>query len=383
MAIRIEIFRSIDEARDAWRAFQETGDLYVFQTLEWLENWERRVGQRSGVEPCLVAVYDGGTPLYFFPFGIARKGFVRALVWLGGEFADYGAPIVARDRGNEATDPARAVDFRTVWNEVLAKLPPADVVWLKRIPERIDGRENPMRVLECDPYPSRAWAARLRGTWEETYETHAGAKTRSTDRRKSRRLAEMGEVTWTIADGSDEAALRRVTQAMIEQKEKRYREIRARNVFESEESRGFFLQPVESLLRSGWLNISELSLNGRVITTHWGMVYRDRFYYFMPSFAPGPWTRFSPGRLLLLRLLEWCLDHGVKVFDFTVGDEAYKADWCDEEMRLYQHFAPRTAGGRLFGVLYAAYALVVRSRILLAAARRLRRLSYALRYRVV
>ena len=371
MAIRIEIFSSIEDARSTWVSFQEKGDLYVFQTLEWLENWYHHAGRRIPVELCLVAVYDGSQPLYFFPLGIARKAFLKTLVWLGGEFSDYGAPIVASGRE----------DFPRVWSEVLRRVPPTDVIWLVRIPDRIDGRPNPMCRLNCTPYHSRAHAARLEGTWDRFYETHAGPKTRSTDRRKSRRLAEMGEVTCTITDGRDDDAFRRITQAMIEQKEKRYREIRARNIFRSEENRRFFLKPVESLVQSGWLNLSELSLDGKVITAHWGVVFRDRFYYFMPSFAPGPWTRYSPGRLLLFRLFRWCVEHDVRVLDFTVGDDAYKSDWRDEEMPLYQYFAARTAKGRLFGTLYAVYSSIVRNRRLLDAARRVRRVFYAVRYR--
>jgi CelD/BcsL family acetyltransferase involved in cellulose biosynthesis len=376
MTDRVEIFRSIEDARDTWLSFEERGDLYVFQTVEWLENWHHHVGRKSGVEPCLVAVYDGTEPLYFFPLAVARKGFVNALVWLGGEFSDYGAPIVV----SKALEASGADDFPRVWDEVLRRIPPVDVVWLVRIPERINGRLNPMTLLKCAPYHSRAHAATPAGTWDQFYEAHAGPKTRSTDRRKTRRLEETGAVTCTITDGRDEAAFRRITEAMIEQKEKRYREIRARNIFESEDKRAFFLRPVESLVRTGRLNLSDLSVDGKVITTHWGMVYRGRFYYFMPSFAPGPWTRFSPGRLLLFRLFQWCIDQGVEVLDFTVGDEAYKADWRDEELPLYECFSARTAKGRIFGVVHAAYSGVARNRRLLDAARRFRRLVYGVRY---
>lgn len=383
MAIRVEVFRSLDDARGAWLVFQERGDLYVFQTFEWLENWQRHVGAKSGVEPCLVTVYDNDDPLYFFPLGIAKSSFVKALVWLGGEFSDYGAPIVVSrkpaDRDARAAESEHG-DFTTVWEEVLRRLPPVDVAWLVRIPERIDDRPNPMCGLDCSPYHSRAHAASLSGAWNEFYEAHAGAKTRSTDRRKSRRLEDAGKVTCAITDGSDAAVFERITRAMIEQKEKRYREIQARNVFESEDRRAFFLRPTEGLLRSGLLNLSELSVDGKVITTHWGMVYRGRFYYFMPSFSPGPWTRFSPGRLLLFRLFQWCFDHDIRVLDFTVGDESYKADWRDEELSLYEYFAAFTLKGRLFGLAHAAYSFVGRRKGLLDAARRLRRLFYGARY---
>ena len=27
--------------------------------------------------------------------------------------------------------------------------------------------------------------------------------------------------------------------------------------------------------------------------------------------------------------MQWSIDRGLKVFDFTIGDERYKRDWCD------------------------------------------------------
>jgi len=377
MAFRIQIFRSIEEARSTWLSFQETGDLYVFQTIEWLENWQHHVGSRRAVEPCLVAVHDKEKPLLFLPLAVTRASFVKALVWMGGEFCDYGAPILAFDpRMSEVV----AAEFPAVWQEILRRIPPVDIVWLVRMPERIEGRANPMLSLRCLPYHSRAHAALLRATWEEFYEAHAGARTRSTDRRKIRRLEQQGALTSTITDGKDETEFQRIAGAMIEQKERRYRDIQARNIFESEEKKNFFREPLRALVGSGMLNLSELSVDGKIITTHRGMVYRERFYYFMPSFAPGPWTRFSPGRLLLFRLFQWCIDRRVHVFDFTVGNETYKADWRDEELRLFEHFSALTARGRLFGVIHAAYRGIAGHPLLLNAARRLRRFFYGMRY---
>jgi CelD/BcsL family acetyltransferase involved in cellulose biosynthesis len=33
------------------------------------------------------------------------------------------------------------------------------------------------------------------------------------------------------------------------------------------------------------------------------------------------------------------------VFDFTIGDEPYKRDWCDERQTLYDHLSARTLKG--------------------------------------
>jgi CelD/BcsL family acetyltransferase involved in cellulose biosynthesis len=33
------------------------------------------------------------------------------------------------------------------------------------------------------------------------------------------------------------------------------------------------------------------------------------------------------------------IERGLTYFDFTIGDEPYKRDWCDREVTLYDHLA--------------------------------------------
>ena len=48
----------------------------------------------------------------------------------------------------------------------------------------------------------------------------------------------------------------------------------------------------------------------------------------MPSYDAA-WDRLSPGRLLLDHLIEWSFCQGLGEFDFTIGDEPYKATFCN------------------------------------------------------
>jgi len=340
----------------------------VFQTREWLENWFERVGRPRGVQPCLVGVLDDdGAPFLFFPFQIESGGFVRQLTWMGDELIDYGAPVLGEARGR---------DVSAAWAEVLRRLPPVDLIRLTKIPATIEGGENPFRRLGCHRYHSSAHFVELTGAWESFYEAHAGSKTRSTDRRKHRRLSKMGELRFLATDGADELVLSEITSRMIEQKIERYREMSAPNIMDRQGVKDFFARPVDSLRASGTLHISALELDGALITTHWGMRYGDRFYYYMPSYEDGPWMKFSPGRLLLFELFKWCLDNGVTVFDFTIGDEPYKKDWCDREMKLYHYIEPLTGKGRVAASAYRARAALLGNRVVLPIARKARKLFH-------
>jgi CelD/BcsL family acetyltransferase involved in cellulose biosynthesis len=370
MDIKVEVFDSFSSARDTWSRFQDDGLLYVFQTHEWLENWFLHVGENNGVKPCFVSVLDPeDRPLYFFPFAIERRRGADILSWLGGSLSDYGAPII----GSGATEEHHG-RFDEIWAEILKCLPRIDLIWLTRIPARVEDRPNPLCLLKKYRYHSSAHFVELDGSWDDFYQRHAGARTRSTDRRKQRRLSESGDVSCVIAGAEDRPSFERITRAMISQKQSRYREIRAPNILSQARYRGVFTDLTDQLEKSGMIQVSCLTLDEKIITAHWGMVYGNRFYYYMPSFETGPWTRFSPGRLLLFFLFQWCLEHKITIFDFTVGDEAYKKDWCDEELPLYQYLCARSGKGRLFRTYSAARVFLLNNKYVLSAVRKIRRL---------
>jgi len=371
--MQIDIFNSFDSSKESWLAGQESGECYVFQTYEWLENWHARIGSELGWKPCLVSILeDDGSPFCFLPFEISSKGPFRLLTWMGGVMADYGAPVISKCF---LDNPDQSISrFAGIWEEVLERLPPVDAVWLGKMPMDINGRPNPFLNLKCDRYHSSAHRARLGGDWESFYNSHSSAKTRSKDRRKHRRLSDLGELAFRHTDGSDKSLFDEITKNMIAQKERRYREIQGSNALEAEFQKRFFTEPVKGLLDSGSLHVSALTLDGRFIATHWGMTHRNRFYHFMPSFAQGPWTRHSPGRFILFHLFRACMESGIEIFDFTIGDEEYKDIWCDTRMPLYQHFDARTGRGRMLAVLYHLYLAVVSVPFLFSLAKRTRRM---------
>jgi CelD/BcsL family acetyltransferase involved in cellulose biosynthesis len=67
----------------------------------------------------------------------------------------------------------------------------------------------------------------------------------------------------------------------------------------------------------------------------------------LSSYVDSELSRLGPGRTHLHELLRHAIDKGMRMFDFTVGDEPYKRDWSDKEMKLYDHLAAVTLRGRL------------------------------------
>ena len=77
--------------------------------------------------------------------------------------------------------------------------------------------------------------------------------------------------------------------------------------------------------QAGTLEFSFVTLDGQPVAAHYGFVHKARRYYFTPTYDVDL-ARFSPGKVLLRRLVEGSFDRG-EVFDFQNDLEPYKLDW--------------------------------------------------------
>src|SRR4051794_10478533 len=93
--IELGIHTDIAAAEADWRALQSPMGCSVFQTYEWLSAWQRHVGARNGVTPCIVIGRDASdSALFILPLAIQATGVARQLTWLGSELCDYNMPLL-------------------------------------------------------------------------------------------------------------------------------------------------------------------------------------------------------------------------------------------------------------------------------------------------
>lgn len=342
----ISVLKTFEEAKQVWSDFEKTSDCYVFQTYEWLYNWFKAVGNDINMKPCLVKVEaENGEPLMFLPLGIQKKYGVQCLTWMGGIVTDYHAPILGKNFSNVVD----SVKFCYLWEQIKDKLPQFDVIHFEKQPGKICEQYNPFLYLKCHPFREKSYAINMQKPQEDHVESKAKKNIQADSRRQMRRLAKIGNLRFKVAgDFSDVNVL---TSKMIEQKARRYQETGMRNLFEDDMYRKFYLNTAKDLVQTGFVHVSGLFLDDVIIAIHLGLIYRNRFYYLMPSFEGGSWARYSPGRLLLEYLIKWCLDNRIEVFDFTVGDDSYKYYWANQEMKLYEYYESANLKGERYILL--------------------------------
>jgi CelD/BcsL family acetyltransferase involved in cellulose biosynthesis len=47
----------------------------------------------------------------------------------------------------------------------------------------------------------------------------------------------------------------------------------------------------------------------------------------------------------MYQLMQWCIARGIDVFDFTIGDEDFKEQWCEATLPLLDSVAALNPGG--------------------------------------
>lgn len=347
LPIDLVVYESMAEAEPVWRAFEADADCTVFQSFDWLCLWQQHIGSLTDVRPAIIVGRDpAGETLFILPLATQRSGFARELVWLGADLCDFNAPLLAR------RFPAQVGEqrFLQVWKDALARLQDHqrlrfDLIRLTKMPAMVGSQKNPMLALDVMLNPSGSYITALTDDWESFYKTKRSSSTRSRERTKRKRLGELGPLAFTSV-GSAEDGLASL-DVMMTQKARSFARMGVSNLFAKPGHAAFYRALATDPRAKAMVHISRLDCGDHVAAVNIGLTFRDTYYHLQASHADGDLGRFGPGAAHLNELLRYAIGRGFKYYDFTIGDEPYKRDWCDSAQPLYDHLAIATARGAL------------------------------------
>ncbi|HEY1474857.1 MAG TPA: GNAT family N-acetyltransferase [Pseudolabrys sp.] len=353
--IRLAVYEDLSAIEEDWRAFEPHADCTVFQSFDWLATWQRHIGACDGVRPAIVVGRDAaGSIMFLLPLSVCTAGLARELAWLGSELCDYNAPLLAMNF-SERFDRAR---FLSVWTEII-KLVQAnprlhhDTIILTKMPEMVGAQANPMRYLGGAINPSGAYLTHLTGDWDTFYTAKRSSATRRRDRTKRKKLSEIGEVRYVNPAAGPETL--RTLETLMEQKAQAFAHMGVANLFAKPGHADFYRALAGDPATRHLVHVSRLDVGKIPAAVNLGLTYRDCYYHLLASYDEGDVSRFGPGAAHLHELMREAIGRGLRIFDFTIGDERYKRDWCDTELKLYDYIAAATWRGMLVaGPLIAA-----------------------------
>jgi D-aspartate ligase len=335
----IQIFSELAAVEAEWRQFERTADCTGFQSFDWLAAWQRHVGERRGARPVVaVGRFAEGDIAFVVPLCLMRGYLARRLCWLGQDLCDYNAPLLAPDFSKRTTPE----EFLAAWHELQAQMQCEPLLrhdWIEfeKMPETVGAQANPFMHLRVTPNRSNAHLAHLGDDWEKFYCAKRSSATRRRDRSKLRHMSQFGDVRFLTA--SDDADAHRTLEILMEQKGRALARKGVADIFAPPGHRKFFLDLARNPQTRHLVHISRIEIGDVCAAANFGIVFGDRYYHVLASYVDSEVAHYGPGALHLRELLAYAIKRGLKCFDFTVGDEQYKFDWCDTVIKLYDYTA--------------------------------------------
>jgi CelD/BcsL family acetyltransferase involved in cellulose biosynthesis len=154
-------------------------------------------------------------------------------------------------------------------------------------------------------------------------------RTRSTLRRKARKLSEEGDRQFVHVTQPDQIG--DWLPAAFDLYAARAASVRRGRLWQSDRGRAFLETWMRRLSGEHALDLAFLLVAGEPQAFAFGIADPDAYYLYGLGFDPrSRLARWSPGEQLLVHLLETAALRGMRNFDFLVGDEPYKRAWATE-----------------------------------------------------
>jgi CelD/BcsL family acetyltransferase involved in cellulose biosynthesis len=352
--ISFSIHNSLAAVETEWRRFEQIAVSTPFQTYEWLTAWHRHIGIRDGIVPAIVVGrFAGGETAFILPLAIDPRRAMRRLRWLGQDLCDYNGPLLSRDFSQRLTPSG----FLALWQKLHGKMqadPQLRHDWIEfeKMPETIGAEINPFTCFDLTENANSAHIAHLDGDWETFYRAKRSSATRRHDRSKRKRMAQFGDIRCVTAADSGDAGT--TLEALMSQKSLAFSRKGIPDMFARPGYREFFLDFGSNPATRHLVHVSRLEIGTTYAAANFAIVFGDCYFHVLSSYCDGRLAHFGPGALHLRELMAHAIGRGLRRFDFTIGDERYKSEWCDERLRLYDYSAAATWRGWPASALSAA-----------------------------
>ncbi|MGO9430106.1 GNAT family N-acetyltransferase [Rhodoblastus sp.] len=335
----LEVCRNPLDALAVWRTLAPAGRGSFYQSEKFLLAWLEHLGAKEKVEPFFIVARDAcGAPLALLPLGLFRFGPLRVAQFLGGKHANYNLGLF---RGDAAFS---ARDLRLLLREAARAKGGPHLYCLLNMPLFWRGAANPLTLLPHRSGADHAYATALGEDGDAWLATRLSAATRKKWRKKEKRLAGMGELSYFRA--KNQAQAQEILDSFFRQKSRRFAGL-------ADQAKAAATQDFYAALSSFGaegaapaVELHALTLGGRVIATLAAGLNGGRLQALFNSFdADPPIAQCSPGEILLSHVLRDACARKVTAFDLGLGDARYKKTFCDDvESMADTLFAPSFFG---------------------------------------
>ena len=334
IASRKEIFAL---EREYAELYESLPDPNVYFSPEFVYSWLLSLGRSH--EPRFITCRIGGRLAGVWPFFECKlRALGKSLLPVGAHAADVFDPVGVPEsmapmvRGLVALTRSYSFSWVLLVSRAFATEVLQPVMASARAGSILRQR-TPRFVVELSKFAG----------FENYMETVFGPKTRQGLRRKYRKLAELGAAEFLSLEKPEEIS--RWLDAVMDLDRRSPKGQRGDGIFHKAPARAFYRLLLENMAAKGRVRLGILTINGRLAAYEIGFVGRGA--YRMHNMAyDAEFAECSPGRLLMLDMLERMMAQGIPAYDFMQNDQEFKRQMSTHESRLWDLIIfPRTLRG--------------------------------------
>jgi CelD/BcsL family acetyltransferase involved in cellulose biosynthesis len=319
----------------------------AFQHPIWLDAFYRHLAPIRGAEPVIVTGRAASGQLQVvLPMIRRRKSGVWLLEATDLGVSDYAAPVVRN--GFMPTEVTRAA--------IAAALPPHDIMRIRPVRAEHVAKWQSLLDLTARDVDFSAHATDLpasHATWRAQAVEPGFA--RYLDKKRKRFFKASDARLKLLAEPAEIAA---AIGAIQSDRKGRF----AGDPIQENFVRDFYAEVATTGSAAGLARTYALMLDGEAIGHVFGLTHGGRFYYLLIGCDYERHGRHSPGLILYDTMIEDWIATGGTVFDFTIGDEAFKADFGTVPTAMFELVQVPTWRGRLASAAFHARAELRRLR---------------------
>jgi len=329
----VRVLESWGAVDQAWHAIARSGGATPFQTPAFLDAWYVSYGVRDGVTPVIVEVMRSGEPAMLLP--LARiDGVIR---FADAGISDNNAPVA----GPALPSPD---DMRALWPVIRKSLPAAAMLHFEKQPELVAGNPNPLLAIgTARPSPLSAHPLEMGESFED-YSRSRATKFRKEQERVWRVFTRHDGARFDLVESADQAL--RVLADMDRLQGARMAEL------------GIDAQIGEAAFTAHYRHLVAVDIGRDVVLG--ALIHKEETVgallgisngqtvtFVRLAHAGGAWATTSPGRLVIEQTMIALHAKGVRRFDFSVGDYAYKENFRIGKAPLFDTAVALSLAGKI------------------------------------
>ncbi|HEY9058712.1 MAG TPA: GNAT family N-acetyltransferase [Aurantimonas sp.] len=331
--VRVGLETDFDYCSAEFRGLYESSGATAFQHPVWLKVFYSILvpGRNARALTLVGRDVNGGRLRFVLPLVERRKLAVRLVETADLGVGDYACPIVDRHWHL----PQGLADL------VAAALPRHDVLRIRPIREEA---VNDWTVFISAPAARTDFSAHATALLPSYPDWRVNALSKGFTRyldRKKRRLLKSGRVELRRLD--EPAALREAIGRMKTLRAGRFEG----DPIQTEAVERFYKEIAVGGADAGLAQTYVLSIDDQSVGCVFGLTRKGRFHYLLIGCDYDRFGRHSPGLVMYDMIIERWIQEGGESFDFTIGDEPFKADFGAVPTAMYEIEKAGTAVGRL------------------------------------